>query len=249
MAETPLQEFVRQYKDVAFLVDFDGTMVDLVDDPDQVDVPIELLDDIRNIINKDGCAFAIITGRTIGRLDNFLNGIPVPAIGSHGAEQRIDEKTGIQPFIEPMPLIDRNALWHIAEKHNCFFEDKSYSLSIHLPFEDIDKDIMPEFTRALGDRAKNYTLRKVGRTYEILQKNVTKGSAIEHLMKTPPFAGRTPIYIGDDVHADESLKIVSEMGGTLMPVRHQHAAEANKGNVMLEITDVRKVLKRLAAIQ
>ncbi|MDE1900042.1 MAG: trehalose-phosphatase [Alphaproteobacteria bacterium] len=242
-----LQTFITRYRDIAFLVDFDGTMVDLAPDPDDIRVPTGLLDDLRRIATKPDCAFAVVTGRAVGKLGDFIGNIPLTVVGSHGAEIKTGGDT--RPLAAPMPLGDRTAIHAVADRHGCLFEDKAYSLSVHLPLACADEDLKPAFATALANSPIAYVIRKAGRTYEILQSGLSKGSGIMRLMTQTPFAGRTPVYIGDDTHSDDSLNIIKTVGGTLIPVRHQHTPAAQQGADWLEVEDVRHALTALAGAE
>lgn len=243
-----LREFALNYRDIALFVDFDGTMVDLVPHPDDVSVPDTLVNDLKKINEKPGIAFAIVTGRTISCLDGFLEGVQTPVLGSHGAECRDYGTRDIRFLVDPMPETVRLIMKGIADKYQCIFEDKMFTISMHMPFEQAALDISPDIQSRLADYGDRYMLRKVGRTYEVLQNNSNKGHGISYLMQQPRYHGRTPVYIGDDVYADESLEIVAEMGGTLLPVRHQHADEVNRREMLLSVKDVRDLLAMLSRI-
>jgi trehalose 6-phosphate phosphatase len=242
-----ITELVDVHTRAAFLIDFDGTMVDLAPHPDKVDVSEELLQDLRAIEATD-FPFAIVSGRPLSKLDKFLPELSLPSIGSSGAEMRRKRRAPIEHLAPPLSLPIRKALHEVGKRHGCFFEDKEYSLSVHLPFSHINDDLASEFADCLGENRLDYIIRKVGRTYEILQSGITKGSAIEHLMQLSHFKGLTPIYIGDDVYMDESLKAVHGLGGLLVPVRfmhHQNKAERADANAFTS-DDVRLLISLLA---
>ncbi len=243
-----LQEIVAQHQDFAFLVDFDGTLVDLVPNPSKITVPDNLVKDLNVISHAKNCAFAIVTGRPLAQLDNFLGGLLLNAVGSHGAECRPSHGSTIQHLAACLPKDICEAVYHVSERHSCFFENKASSLSLHLPFTHAGDDIMAEILHAIGKDQTDYHIRKVGRTYEIMQKGITKGSGILHLMKQSGFYGRRPVYIGDDVNIDESLHVVTNMDGILIPTIHIHHHITQSNAQALETVDVRKMVGVLAIL-
>lgn len=243
-----IEELAERHKDSAFLVDFDGTMVDLAPHPEKIDVPLELVDDLQTIAASDDIPFAIVSGRPLSKLEKFLPGVLIPSIGSGGAEMRSHKDAPIEQLAPPLPPHLRKEAHTVGKKHGCFFEDKEYSLSFHLPFTHMDDDLAAEFAASLGENRLDFIIRKVGRTYEILQSGFTKGAAIERLMRLPAFKDRTPIYIGDDVQMDESLRIIPKMGGVLVPVRFMHHRVKSKrlDDDAFSSDDVRKLVSLLA---
>ena len=73
---------------VAIFTDFDGTLVEIADRPDTIDVPTSLADRLGALKSSLDGAFAIISGRTIANIDSFLSSPALSISGSHGAEQR-----------------------------------------------------------------------------------------------------------------------------------------------------------------
>jgi len=129
-----------------------------------------------------------------------------------------------------------------------FKADVTKNAELKAMVEDAKRDIEAEFAAALQDRRSDFIIRKVGRTYEILQRGVTKGTGIERFMELPAYRGRKPVYIGDDVHIDDSLVKVTKMEGQLVPVRYMHHENPEQrydANALCS-EDVRKLISLLA---
>jgi len=227
------------------MLDFDGTMVHLADHPDAVIVPQDLVNNLHLIAQNSALSFAIVTGRTLHTLDTLLSGMTTIAVGSHGAEWRRGPGAEIEILAPPIAPSIRATLSSIARAHGCIFEDKIYTISMHLPFEAMQTDLSEELVGATGN-TDNYIVRKVGRTYEVLQKNIHKGFGIRHLMQQPNFIGKWPVYIGDDVGTDETLTAVEDLGGICLGVSNHGAEEEAKDRALMGIDSVSWIVSSLA---
>jgi trehalose 6-phosphate phosphatase len=49
--------------------------------------------------------------------------------------------------------------------------------------------------------------------YEIKPKDVDKGRAVRAYMSEPPFTGRKPVFIGDDLTDEKGFAVVNEFDG------------------------------------
>jgi trehalose 6-phosphate phosphatase len=56
---------------------------------------------------------------------------------------------------------------------------------------------------------------------EVKRPSVNKGEAVRHLMKLPPFSGRKPIFIGDDVTDESVFEVMPDLGGMGFSVSRQ----------------------------
>jgi trehalose-6-phosphatase len=108
------------------------------------------------------------------------------------------------------------------------------------------KDLVPELAAAAAEENDAYVIRRVDRTYEVLQKAINKGSGIRHLMQQPGFAGKKPLYIGDDVETDTSLAAVEEMGGVCLSVKHAAVLEVPHDLTFMGIDAARSIVETLA---
>ena len=120
---------------LAFLLDVDGTLLDLAPTPREVRVPPELRETLTRLWQRTGGAVAFVSGRPIGELDLIFTPLLLPAVGGHGAELR---PVADGEIVEATPRLRRSSsrikrrFATIADiGAGIILEDKGYSLAIH----------------------------------------------------------------------------------------------------------------------
>jgi trehalose 6-phosphate phosphatase len=100
-----------------------------------------------------------------------------------------------------------------------------------------------EAARKLGDELiaahSEYAVFPAKMAWEIRHRDIGKASAVKFLMGQPPFAGRVPVFIGDDLADEAAIAAVSRMGGHGL---HMASAFGNRP------ARVRAWLKRFVAL-
>ena len=75
----------------------------------------------------------------------------------------------------------------------------------------------PEIGRRLAElvaqQAASFELMPASMAWEIRPRGADKGHAVRELMRLPPFAGRRPIFIGDDVTDEDGIREARALGG------------------------------------
>lgn len=205
----------------ALLLDFDGSLVDIAPTPDSIHVPADLLLDLQRLHHLLGGACACISGRSLHDVQHHLGSSPVVLIGSHGAE-----------FGSTAPAC---SVWQ-AQAARCEaalrdwplsrVERKPQGLALHWR-------LAPQaepFIRALAQRIlqdfPSHRAQHGKAVLELVPTHVDKGQALLRLMQSPPFAGKTPIYIGDDCTDLAALQAAQALGGHGLAVGNLLAAHA-----------------------
>lgn len=214
-----MQPPVPRIDNVAVFLDFDGTLVDFASTPETVTVPSDLkllLSDLSDALNG---ALALITGRSLESLDGLLGNTAVCAAGCHGAEWRnLNGVAGNVGEKSESLAAAREALAEFSERHGLLLEGKPYSLALHFRHHshlqsDIDSWISENLSTFSDLRIIN------GKSVrEVQLAGVHKGVAVERFMQHAPFAGRSPIYIGDDVTDEDAFAWVNQAGGISIKV-------------------------------
>jgi trehalose 6-phosphate phosphatase len=205
------------FNKIAFLLDVDGTILDLAATPREVYVPHALRDTLRRLWQRTGGAVAFVSGRPLAELDLLFSPLELPSIGGHGAELRIS--TGEPPAAPRLPSLDprvKRAFAAIAEAGpGIILEDKGYSLALHYRLapdkERLVRESAAEVCGSLGELPIELLPGKL--MIEIKQIGFTKATAVRELMTYRPFAGRRPVFIGDDITDLGVFDVLPEFNG------------------------------------
>jgi trehalose 6-phosphate phosphatase len=78
---------------------------------------------------------------------------------------------------------------------------------------------------------------------EIKKSGFNKGTAIRQLMRKPPFAGRRPVFVGDDTTDEAAFQVMPEFNGVGISVGRLVPGVSRRFETP---TDVRRWLERIA---
>ncbi len=200
----------------AFLLDFDGTLVDIAPAPELVQVPPGLADTLIRLRALVGDALAVVTGRPIEQVDAFLPGVPYAIAGEHGTALR---SAPGQPVLRAdLPHLPKDWL-HQAERLTALFcgtrvERKAAGLVLHYRANPGAGAALREAAEAMIEGEKAFHLQPAKMAWEIRPAGIDKGSAVRLLMQQAPFSGRLPVFVGDDVTDEDGIRAAIELGGT-----------------------------------
>lgn len=214
--EPPAIGFPAPAEPYALFLDFDGTLVDIALKPDAVTVRPEIPPLLAALRERLGGALAIVSGRPIGVLDAFLRPYRFDAAGLHGAEQRIGGVVQVEAGPDPARLRPHAAeLRAFAARHpGILVEDKGRSLALHWRLAPAAAgraaDLMAATAGMLG---ADYRLQEGKDVMEVVPRFATKGAAISRFLEHEVYAGRRPVFVGDDVTDEHGFDVVERRGG------------------------------------
>lgn len=201
-------------EDASLFLDFDGTLVDLIDRPDEVIADAALRTLLTNLDRLLGGKLAVVSGRSLAQLDVILGPVAqiVALSGSHGSEQRW---RGIS-VAPPRPAVLEHAALRLRAfadaRPGVLVEEKSYGVALHYrKFPDVEQDAL-KAARDLASELELY-LQDGKMMIELRAPGGDKGLAIRRLMSLPPMQGSRPIFIGDDRTDETGFAVVAELGG------------------------------------
>lgn len=199
----------------ALFLDFDGVLVGFADTPDGVSVEPGVLERLAVLRERLGGALAIVSGRRIADLDRFLAPHRFAAAGVHGLETRLREEDGIERLAGPELLDDvRAGLKAGLAGSSLRLEDKGTALVLHYrEHPEREHEAKAAMKAAAGGRY-DLTIMHGNCIVEVHPAGMDKGEALRRLMHHAPFAGRTPLYAGDDTTDEFAFAMMAELGGT-----------------------------------
>lgn len=205
----------------AYFLDIDGTLVDFADAPTRVRLDQALPGLVETLYQSSGGAVALITGRSLDSIDRLFPLRQLPAAGQHGLERRTAHGQ-ITRHAGPVRALDgaRRVLAGVVARHpGLLVEDKELSIALHYrrapQLASYAHRVMRLLRVALGDQ---YCLQRGKRVVELAPAGRDKGAAIASFMLEPPFVGRTPLFIGDDVTDEYGFAMVNQLGGYAIKV-------------------------------
>jgi len=200
----------------ALFLDFDGTLVDIVERPDAVAVDPALPKVLTDLQDRLGGALAIISGRPIAFLDGHFTPHEFDIAGLHGLEQRIAGRLSMCDPDEHPALRDMVARLNtiVADKAGILIEDKGCSVALHWRLAPHEKDFALATAHAAIEALGNdYRVQHGKAVAEILPSAAGKGKVIERFLQEAPYRGRRPIFIGDDLTDENGFNTVNAHGG------------------------------------
>ncbi|MFP6558514.1 trehalose-phosphatase [Paraburkholderia sp. B3] len=205
----------------AFFFDFDGTLVELAPTPDGVLVRPDMLALLGELRRLTHGAVAIVSGRGIDSIDAFLGMPDLPVAGLHGAERRdANGDTQRVGFNDQRLLHMEQVLAEVVRTHpGTLLEIKGAALALHYRNAPEHEPVAREATtRLAGEFAQAYVLQPGKMVYEIKPKDVDKGRALRTFLDEPPFAGRRPVFAGDDLTDEKGFAVVNAQHGLSIKV-------------------------------
>ena len=191
----------------ALLLDLDGTLLDIAPTPDPVVVPPGLIASLHALRTRLDGALAVISGRPVEQVE--------PAAGRGPRDRRRAWRRGA-------PRAGRGArsasslptppeAWfaagaRIAAAHpGVTAGAQGERLRAALPRRPGARPALGEAMAALVAGSDRFAMLPAHMAWEVRPRGADKGIAVAALMRRPPFAGRVPVFIGDDVTDEDAM--------------------------------------------
>ncbi|MDO9472098.1 MAG: trehalose-phosphatase [Caulobacter sp.] len=197
----------------ALFLDLDGTLAPIEATPDAVRADHRRTRLLRRVVERFDGRVAILSGRSIAEVDRILDGAVANVAGVHGLERRTSPSD--ITAVPPHPALGR-----VEETLACFakgqrgllVESKARSVALHYrghpPAEEACIDIGRRMAAMHG-----LQLQEGRMVVELRTPGPDKGDSLRLFMAQAPFAGATPVMVGDDLTDEHAFEAARDLGG------------------------------------
>lgn len=231
--------------DWAWFLDIDGTLAIIAPTPSAVIVDDVMLRLISALHARTNGAVALVSGRSIRDIDLLFPGMALPVAGQHGTERRdaFGKTTQHGTRSEPLRAM-HDAMAAIEQRYEgLFLEDKGLSLALHYRrVPSLEPCVLHDVRDMHARLGIGFHLQLGKCVVEIVPAGINKGTAVQEFMAEPPFRGRVPAFLGDDITDEHAFLTVNELDG------HSIKVGPASSNARYRLPDVAAVQRWLASL-
>ncbi|MFO8050617.1 MAG: bifunctional alpha,alpha-trehalose-phosphate synthase (UDP-forming)/trehalose-phosphatase [Thermoplasmatota archaeon] len=243
------EELLRDFKKNKrrlLVLDYDGTLTDLKDKPEQASPDREILDILKDLSSREGNEVVLISGRDRKTLDDWFRDIGIRMSAEHGVWMK--EKDGQWKLTSPMTSDWKGSIRNLLEVYTdrtpgSFIEEKDYSLVWHYrrTHPEMGSIRSRELIGDLLDLTANTDLGILegSNIIEVKKIGINKGTVINKLLDEDRWD--TMLVIGDDITDEDMFGAVPPKGCTikvgLQPTKARYNVES--------VNEVRRLLNEL----
>lgn len=213
---------------ISLFLDFDGTLVELAEAPDQIVIGQPLPTLLAQLDRALDGRIALLTGRGADMIAALLGDISFPIAGSHGAELRISGNLIAPPRLPQLDEALAEMQRFAATRPGLLVESKPLGAALHYRQSPQDEAACLDLAEALAKRLDLH-LQSGKMVAELRAGGVDKGAALRALMDRDEMRGSYPFFLGDDATDEPGFLAASELGGAGVLVGPPRATAAHYG--------------------
>ena len=198
----------------ALFLDLDGTLAPIVARPQDVGPEPRRTAILEELVRRMEGRVAILSGRTLAEIDHILDGAVRPVAAVHGLDRRAPDGRNHPP--EPHPgLTEATAAFQqlATQAPGLLVEAKGLSVALHYRQAPDQGAIVQALARDWAVRT-GLTLQPGHMVVELRTPGPDKGDSLTDFMAMPPFQGRQPVFVGDDLTDEPAFAAARRLGGT-----------------------------------
>lgn len=211
---------------LALFADLDGTLAPIEETPDAVRPDPARRRLLEALETRLGGRLAVVSGRSLADLDVLLEGRVMAVAALHGLERR---RADGELLRAADPQATRAALETVRDfakaDRRLLVEDKGLSVALHFRRAPEDAEACRELAHRLGAQ-HGLKVQAGDMVVELRAPGPDKGAAVEAFMREAPFAGATPVFLGDDLTDEDGFAAVRALGGVAIIVGERRPTKA-----------------------
>ncbi|HUZ14121.1 MAG TPA: trehalose-phosphatase [Caulobacteraceae bacterium] len=196
----------------ALFADLDGTLAPIRERPDEVGPDAARADLLRRLGGALGGRLAVISGRGLADLDRVLGGGVSAVAAAHGLIRR-SAGGEVMATAPALPGPARAALLALGRANPALLvEDKGPAIALHYRAAPQAGPVCEAEAQRLAARF-DLSLQKGRMVVDLRARGPSKADAVASFMAEPPFAGATPVFLGDDLTDEDGFAAAQRLGG------------------------------------
>jgi trehalose 6-phosphate phosphatase len=236
---------------LALFLDYDGTLTEIVDDPDRAFLSKE----IRSVIRRLSLIIrvAILSGRDVEDVRRLVNVQGIVYAGSHGfdiidASGTRQNNPGWLSFLPSLDIAEKKLRETMKEIHGVGIDRKQFAIAVH--YRNVEDSLVAKVRESFEKVASSMTKLRKSEGKKVLELlpdfEWNKGAALISLLKMSGFERKkvTPIFIGDDL-TDESAFLAIHQKGIGIIVSEENKPATFARYSLRSPAEVKLFLKRL----
>jgi trehalose 6-phosphate phosphatase len=228
----------------ALFLDMDGVLAELAATPEAVVPNPRRTAVLKGLVPRLDGRVAIISGRTIAEIDRIAEASTASASGVHGLERRRHDGSFLRAEASESVRQAIAAFEDFARtRPGVVVEDKAVAAGLHYRGAP-DQAAEAEALVARLSAETGLTVQPGNMVIELKTPGASKGTALKAFMTEAPFAGGTPVMLGDDLTDEDGFRAAAELGGFGVLVGPPRETAARYG-----LPDVDAVLAWLETLQ
>ena len=210
-----LLDSYRKARKRLLLLDYDGTLVPHIGDPEKAVPGEELLELLRELASNEQNEVLVISGRSSTWLDKHFNSLPISLIAEHGArskQKNSDWVTEIQTHSEWKEQVHNMMEMYVRRCANSFIEEKDFSIVWHYRKCTVEQGKLrsQELISELNEYIHNRHLQVLpgNKIVEVRNSGIDKGTAVKKVLQKDNYD--FIFAVGDDKTDEDMFKLLMD---------------------------------------
>jgi trehalose 6-phosphate synthase/phosphatase len=217
LTEKEIKDIVKDYrksKSRLLFLDYDGTLVEFFDTPEEAKPNKRILTIFKKLIQDKKNEIILISGRKKETLEKWFSSLGIKLVAEHGAWVKEKEWLKVSKVEQIEWKEDLKGLFqlYVNRTPNSFIEEKEFSITWHYRKVEADLGIIraKELSERVKDLCVNFNLEIIegDKVIEVKHREIFKGKIVEKWMNKREWD--FILVIGDDSTDEEMFKVCND---------------------------------------